>query len=541
MMSVRSLRGFCILLSVLPFFFGCGRGKTSRDSGGATTAAEKEFNYVNIDEPKHLDPAYSYDFYEALVSGLLFDGLVNFGRGPDIVPGVAATWEASEDATSYTFHLRDAKFSNGKAVTSADVKYSFTRLLWPETNSDRKQVVEEIQGADAVASNTTKELAGLTTPDPHTVLIKLRRPYRPFLMKIAMPSGAIIPQNSAGREKPEREFDRNPIGTGPWVLDKWIHDQKLEFRRNEHYWGERPKVDRFVYNVQVEDSVQRQQFKLGKIDQYAPGFAVYQQWISDPAQKAALVTVPEMNTYFIAFNNSKPTLKDKRVRQAISQAINAAAIFEKLQLNRGVQAFGPVPDLLKGYRPELKPRDYDPEKAKALLAEAGVKELSLSLWERVEPQGDEICASAKADLEKVGVHVSIVRRDGAAFREGVYNGEPDMYFYSWWLDYPDIENSLEPSFHSRNIPRKGNGCRFSNPDFDKLVDSAIAEQDAQKRIQLFQKAEDIIIDECPWVFLYHRRSDVAVQPWVKNFHSDLMINAGKCNDIDIDMTLKGAK
>ena len=534
----------CLALGGLALLSGCG-GNTGKESSGGTPAAkqggEKVFNYVNTDEPKHLDPAFSYDVYEAIASGVLFDGLVNFGKGSEVVPALAEKWEVSEDGTSYTFHLRDAKFSNGKPVTAVDVKYSFTRLLWPETNSDRKYVVEEIAGADAVSSGTTRELTGLTVVNDKTVAIKLRRSYRPFLMKLAMPSGAIIPDGSAGTTSPSRDFEKAPIGAGPWVLDKWLHDQRIEFRPNEFYWGGKQKLDRFIYNVQNEDSVQRQQYKIGKIDEYTPGFAVYLQWIKDQQLKDALVKVPEMNTYFFAFNNSKPALKDKRVRQAISHAINTTSIFNDLQLGRGVQAFGPVPDIATGYRAQLKPRAFDPEKAKSLLAEAGVKELSISLWERTEAQTDEMCAAAKADLEKVGVHVNIVRRDIAAFREAVYNGEPDMYYYSWWLDYPDIENALEPCFHSRNIPRKGNGCRYSNPEFDKLIDAAIGEGDANKRVQMFQQAEDMIIEDCPWVFLYHRRSDTAIQPWVKGFTPELMINATKYTDIDIDMAAKGGK
>jgi ABC-type transport system substrate-binding protein len=163
------------------------------------------------------------------------------------------------------------------------------------------------------------------------------------------------------------------------------------------------------------------------------------------------------------------------------------------------------------------------------------------LWERTEAQNDEICAAVKSDLEKVGIHVNIVRRDLAAFREAVYNGEPDMYFYSWWLDYPDIENALEPPFHSKNIPRNGNGCRYSNPEYDKLIDQAEAEADPAMRIAMFQKAEDMLIEDCPWVPLYHRKSYTAVQPWVKNFTPELMVNAAKATDIDIDLSAKAGK
>jgi ABC-type transport system substrate-binding protein len=200
-----------------------------------------------------------------------------------------------------------------------------------------------------------------------------------------------------------------------------------------------------------------------------------------------------------------------------------------------------VPVGIKGYRENIQPRAYDVEKSKSLLAEAGVKDLNISLWEVTDAQTDEICAAAKADLEKIGVHVDIVRRDLAAFREAIYNGQADMYFYSWWMDYPDIENALEPCFHSRNIPRSGNGCRYSNPEYDALIDQAQAETNTDKRIQMFQKAEDMIIEDCPWVPLYHRKSYTAVQPWVKNFEPALMMNATKATGLDIDLARKGAK
>lgn len=515
---------------------GCDGGNDAKDASGPS-AEEKVFNYVNVDEPKHLDPAFSYDVYEGIVSGLLFDGLVNFGTGTDVVPGLAETWEISDDRTSYTFYLREAKFSNGKPVTAEDVKYSFTRLLLPETNSDRKWVVEEIRGADAVTSGITRDLAGVSIPDSRTVQIQLRRPYGPFLTKIAMPSGGIIPAGSADTPQALRDFDQRPIGAGPWVLQKWIHDQRLEFVPNEHYWGGRPKLDRFVYHVQLEDSVQRQQYKVGKIDQYTVGFSAYAQWIKDANQKAELIEVPELNTYFFAFNNAKIT--DPRVRQAIAHGIDVQTIFDRLQLSRGTRAHGPVPVGVEGYRPGLEPREYDPLKARALLAEAGVKDLTIQLWIRQEAQTDEMAASAKADLAKIGVNVEIVRRDLAAFREGLYNGEPDMYYYSWWLDYPDMENALEPTFHSRNIPRMGNGSRYSNPDFDRLIEAAAVEPDEQKRIEMLQRAEDIIIADVPWVFLYHRKSFTAVQPWVKNYEPvPLMINASKYLDVDIDLERK---
>lgn len=538
-----SLACICVIL------FGCGGENNSSSRGGTgnsttstaqtgTAAGQKVFNYTNIEEPRKLDPAYTYDVYEGIINGLMYDGLVLFGEGSNVVPGLAEKWEISPDGKVYTFHLREAKFSNGKPVTSADVRYSFTRILRPETVSDRKWLFDKIVGSDEVTSGTAKELTGLETPDPKTVKITLKQAYPPFLTKLAMPNGVVIPENSAGAEKPDPAFDKAPIGSGPWVLDKWLRDQRLEFRRNEHFWGKKPNLDRFIYNVQLDSRVAQRQFEVGNFDIMDINFTIYSQWLRDPKKREQMIPVPELNTYYVGFMNSKPKFADKRVRQAIVQAINRKAIFENLQKGRGTLAHGSVPPGIEGYREGLKPREYDPELAKRLLAEAGAGNLEIDLWYRDEALGTEMMSAAQKDLEKVGIKVNAMRRDWPSVREAIYSGQADMFFNSWWLDYPDIENALEPSFHSRNIPRQGNGAHYSNPAFDAIIAQADGEADPKKRIELFQKAEDIIIEDCPWVPLFHRKSNVIVQPWVKNYKPYLMYNAGRYEEVDIDLSLK---
>src|SRR5690606_8255523 len=186
---------------------------------------------------------------------------------------------------TYTFHLRKgARFSNGKAVTSGDVRYSFTRILLPETNSQRKWVLDRIAGADAVIDGTTATLSGLRTPDDSTVVIHLTSPYAPFLTMLAMPNAVVIPDGSAGTGKPDGSFDRNPVGTGPWILDRWLHDQRLIFRKNPDYWGGAPKLDFLVYHVQTEDAVRYRQFEAGNFDIIQVGFQAHEAWQNDPAR-----------------------------------------------------------------------------------------------------------------------------------------------------------------------------------------------------------------------------------------------------------------
>lgn len=502
-------------------FAGCGNDPAK------TRDARHEFHYATIDEPRRLDPAHIRDLYEGIVSGLIFDGLVGFGRGTEIEPRLAEAWDISADGRIYTFRLRDAKFSNGKPVTSADVRYSLTRVLQHATLSDRKWVLDRIDGAQEVTSGTETELRGIRTPDPHTVVIILREPYPVFLTMLAMPTASIIPADSAGAGRAESPFDRNPVGTGPWVLEKWLRDQRLEFRRNPGFWGTPPKLDRFIYNVQVDDNVRRQQFEAGNFDIYEVGFAVYQAWSQNPGKRARMVPVQELRTDFLGFMNHKPKFADRRVRQAIAHAINRGSIFENLQKGRGVIAHGPVPPGIPGYRPGIAPRKFDPDLARSLLTDAGATGLELDLWYRDEALWSEIVRAVKTDLEKAGVRVRLVPRDLAALRTGIRAGEPDIYLGSWTLDYPDMENALVPTFHSRNIPFQGNGSHFSNPAVDRLIEEAERETDAQKRLARYHAVEDAVMEECPWIFLFHRCAYYVVQPNVRNWNPAVMYNADR--------------
>lgn len=539
-----------IALAAAGLLAGCG-GSKDKGSAGSTgdgaagkvassdKSGKKVYNFTTIDEPKHLDPAFIADFYEGGVSGMLFDGLVNFGYGTDINPALAEKWDISPDGKTYTFHLRDAQFSDGTTVTAEDVRYSFTRLLLPETNSDRKWILDKVVGKEAVTSGTTKELAGLKTPDSKTVVLELTQPYPALLTKLAMPNAVIIPNGAAGKDKPDKAFDTKPIGSGPWVLAKWSHDQRMEFHRNERFWGQKPKIDVFMYYIQANEPVAQQQFEQGNFDQNTIMFTIYPQWIADPAKKARMIPLQELNIYYVAFMNSKPSLSDKRVRQALSYGINADAMFTDIQRGRGERAHGPVPPGIEGYRKDIAPRPYDPEKAKKLLAEAGVKDLTLEMWVRSsDALSLEMGQAVKSDLEKIGVKVNLSNRDWPSIRQAIYDGTIDMYFNSWWMDYPDMENVLEPCFDSHNIPRQGNGAHYSNPEYDKLIADAKNEGDPKARIAKFQKAEDMIIEDSPWVPMYHRKSFYVVQPWVIGFKPALMYNAMRYTDVDIDLERK---
>jgi oligopeptide transport system substrate-binding protein len=486
------------------------------------------FTFAHSDEPRRLDPAFIKDYYEGFVSGLIFDGLVVFGAGTQVEPGLAERWEISPDGQTYTFHLRrNARFSDGRPVTSADVRYSFTRVLRPETGSDRRWVLDRIEGADAVMAGVSRDLRGLETPDPHTVVVRLRAAYPVFLTMLAMPTAAIIPEGAAGMDKPNPEFTQRPIGSGPWVLHRWLRDQRLEFRRNPHYWGSSPALERLNYLVQADDTVRLRQFEAGILDLYQVGFQVWGAWSADPAQRQRMMPLQEPHTEFIGLMCHKKPFSDAKVRMAARLAVDAREIFEHVQKGRGVVARGPVPPGIAGYRPDNSRPLRDVGRALALLAEAGPEATAqeLKFLYRDEALNAEIVRAATEHLREVGFHVVPVPVDLATLRQSVWEGGPDLFLGSWHLDYPDIENALVPTFHSRNIPRQGNQVRFSDPETDSLLEAGEREGDAARRIAIFQQAEDRINSLSPWIPLFHRRAYHVVQPTVRGYAPKFMYNA----------------
>lgn len=501
-------------------------------SGEGDLREETTLHYSQTDEPRRLDPAFIKDLYEGIVSGFLYDGLVIFGNGSEVEPGLAKRWNISDDGREYTFHLRaDAQFSDGRPVTSADVGYSFTRILRPETNSQRKWVLDKIAGARAVIAGTTTTLAGIETPDAHTVKIRLSSAYPPFIVMLAMPNAVIIPEGAAGIDTPDPEFDRNPVGTGPWILDKWLHDQRLIFRRNPNYWGEGPFLEHLVYHIQTEDSVRYRQFDAGNFDIIQVGFQAHEAWQNDPVRARLTTAIQELRTDYIGIMCSRKPLDDVRVRAAVSHAIDREMIFRDLQKGRGVIAGGPVPPGIDGYVAPAPEYPYDPDKARELLAQAGHRELALEFVYREEPLNAEIASAVKDMLAQVGVMVQLMPRDQAALREAIHEGTADLFLGSWTLDYPDIENALYPPFHSKNIPRQGDQTHFSNPDVDAVLTAARTEGDNARRIALYQQAEQLVREQAPWVPLFHRKVYYAVQPNVKGWMPVLIYNAERFNEV----------
>ena len=498
-------------------------------TGCATGPDPHTLTLVLEGDPASLDPAYATDVRMGQVNALLYDHLVRFDHGDALLPSLALRWTVSDDLRRYHFTLRrGVTFQNGDTLTAADVLFSFERLLDPATKSRRTWLFDRVTGAPAFMAGDADDVAGFELPGPYELIITLQQPFAPFLGFLAMPAAAVV--NRRQLADPNFRIGETGAGSGPWMLDSWVHDGNISFVRNEHYFRGPPKFEALKIRLLPELLPRSAEFSTGYIDIFDVPVIELPFWREDPLWGPRIVEVPELNIVYLALNCSRPPFDDRRVRQAVNLAVNRALILEKSLYGQGVLANGPVPPGLAGYDPTLAPYPYDPEEAIRLLQEAGYEDgFSVELWQGQSVGLAKMTEAVQAQLGRIGVRVKLVQNDWNLFTEAIVQGKPDMYYRSWWADYPDAENFLAPLFHSRESMRRWN--RYRNPQLDDLIDSIQREGDDGRREALVRQAVTIIHDDAPWIFLWHTTTPYLTQPTIEGWQPSLMFNAEKYVDV----------
>jgi peptide/nickel transport system substrate-binding protein/oligopeptide transport system substrate-binding protein len=505
--------------------------------------AHRDYSSLQLslsEDPTSLDPAMIVDVSGGSVAAKLFNGLVKYEDRMNVVPDIAARWQTSDDGRTYTFFLRDdVRFHNGRRLTAHDVKYSFERVLSPESGSRRKWLFEPILGAQALIEGTTEEAEGIAVLDDHTVAITLEQPLAVFLGFLAMPNAYIVP-----REEIERwgeDFSDHAVGTGPFTLAEWRHDELLRLVRAEDYFGQRPQVEAITYRVLPEEFTRIAEFEAGNLDIVEIPAAEFPRLSNDPVWREHIKPQVGLNTYYIGFNCQKAPMSSPVFRRAVNLAIDRQKIIDVTLQGRGRAAVGSVPPELPGHVTDREGYGYEPERARAMLASLGGKtQRPLKLYQRARRSSLEVNEAVQYYLRKAGLQVDIVQLEWTAFKQAVNDGEADLFLLSWHADYPDPENFLFPVFHSSNWGASGNRAFYDNPEFDVLIERAQRETDAEERAALYRQAELLVIEDAPWVFLWHQTEYFVNQPWVENFRPLAIYNADKGTAVALTATAEGA-
>jgi ABC-type transport system substrate-binding protein len=478
-------------------------------------------------EPSALDPVTITDPSTLDILQNIYEGLVQFDEKNEIVPCLAQKWEISADGKTYTFHLQPGvKYHNGRAMTSADVKWSFERSLWPETKSPvAANYLAGIVGVDEVAAAKTRDLAGVTAVDPQTVRIRLKAPRGYFLGELAYNTGWIYCREAV--EKAGGRIDEtSAIGTGPFKLASYHHGSKLTLDAFDEYWGGKPKLSRIERPIVIDSQTAHVKFENGEIDRCEISINDYLDDEKSPSLKTARRLNPQAAVSYLAMGQAaQPAFRDKRVRLAIAQAIDRDAIAATAYRGVSPRADGLLPPGLPGHDSAFPRLPFDPAAAKRLLAQAGYPggkgfpRLTLVYTQKLQELGAAAQIIRDNLKQNLGIIVDVQERESATFLADARAKKLAFHLNTWYADYLDPQNFLP------TLLRTGaavNRVSYSNPQFDALCDQADRETDASKRIALYQQADRLAMSEAPLLPLVYPKAAELVQPYVKGREMNLM-------------------
>lgn len=425
---------------------------------------------------------------------------------------LAKSVTASADGTVHTFKLRDdALFHNGRKMTADDIIWTFTRLMDPTKNYPGAAYVRRVKGAQEFQKGEAKEISGLKKIDDFTLEITLIEKADPgFLFRTALTS--IFP----AKEAQEPDFFNKPIGLGPYKFVEHVPGSRMVLERWEKFYQPgKPYADKVVISPMGEAAARDIAFRNKEIDVSILGPTQYVAYQADPNLKNGILEVAEVFTRNMGMNPNFKPFSDKRVRQAINHAIDSDLIIKRLVRDKAYRATGWLPLSSPAYDKDMKPYDFNPEKAKKLLAEAGYPDGFEFEWTATpnESWGIPIVEAVIPMLAKVGVKVKVKPVEGSALGGIVAKGDYQAYIWSN-TSGPDPLTQMK-CFYSQTPQSACNYTTYKNPAVDKLIDEAAATDDVAKRIDLLKKANGIVYEDAPVWFFNYNKAVMAYQPWLK--------------------------
>jgi peptide/nickel transport system substrate-binding protein/oligopeptide transport system substrate-binding protein len=482
---------------------------TTPQKGGALIVAYK-------DDLATLDPAIGYDWTNWPTIKLVFDGLLDYDTGTTLMPRLAeALPTVNADGTVYTFKLRTGvKFSNGREFTADDVVYTITRVLDPKTGSPGAGFFVGIKGAQDLIDGTATAVEGIKALDANTVEFTLDAPDVTFLNKMALNFAFIVPKEEV--EKAGENFGHAPVGTGPFVLKEWKSGEFLTFERNPNYFYEGlPYLDKITIQVGVAPDVALLRLEKGEIQMMGdpPPGADWARLTADPAWKDRIEKQPQVNTTYIAINTTMPPFDNVKVRQALNHAIDKQRIVQLLN-GRATMANQILPPLMPGYDASYSGYEYNPDKAKALLTEAGFPdgfETSIECI-AVDPQ-PKLCESFQQDLAKIGIKLNINTLAAPNVIDDAGNGKTPLVWsggLAWTQDYPDPDDFYSPILGcDSNVAGGWNWARYCNEALHQTSKELLTMTDRAARLEAYKPLFKALMDDAVWVPVINGEYDVA--------------------------------
>jgi peptide/nickel transport system substrate-binding protein len=460
--------------------------------------------------------------YETLVRNKVVDGKIT----GEMEPYLAKSWDISPDGLDWTFQLRDdVHFSDGSKLDAAAVKFSFDRLI--KLNS----------GAYASFFGPLKSAEVV---DPLTVRLTLSEPYVPFLSVLATYGGGIVNPKVIDNEKAgdlaADYLAANMAGSGPYVLKEWTRGQQLVLEADPKYWGAKPTLQQIIFRSIPEESAIRLALTRGDVDLSLTELPTDMLAALETEPGVGVVSAPVFQYNFGYMNITHAPFDKVKVRQAINYAIDRDAMIQQLMGGHAQPVIGTIPPGLLGHDDTVFHYTRDVAKAKQLLAEAGLPNgFSTNIVYADLPAGDAIPQTVQSNLAEIGIKVDLQKVAGPTRRERIANKDFDMSIGGWTANYSDPNMFMTPLFDSKSQGLPGNRSYYSNPQVDELVRKAKATIDADERTKLYRQAQDVIMEDAPYFFLFQADYRLAVRKNVLG----LALNPSNVFNMRFDLISKG--
>jgi dipeptide transport system substrate-binding protein len=483
---------------------------------GATAANAKALIYCLEGSPENFNPAMSPTNTSLDASRHVYDQLVEFERGTtNLKPGLAQSWDFSDGGKTITFHLRKGvKFGAVKDFTPTrdfnadDVLFSFNRQLKED------HPYHMVSGGKYDTFNDMdmgKIIASIEKKDDYTVVFKLSEPNAAFMANLGMDFASIGSAEYADmlmKKGTPEQIDQVPVGTGPYSFVAYQKDAVIRFKARPDYWGGAPAIEDYIISIVPDPTVRFAKLKAGECT--LMGFPRPSDLPEMEKDKTLQVLhQPGLNVSYWTFNEQKKPFDDVRVRQALIMAIDKAAIIRDVFGSTGQAAKNPIPPTIWSYNDKVKDYPHDPEKAKALLKEAGVKTpLDIDLWyipvqRPYNPNAKRIAEMMQADLAKIGVNAKLVTYEWGEYRKRIQQGEEMTGQMGWTGDNGDPDNFFFLMGCAAARAGGQNIARFCDKDFEDKLQKARQSTDKEERSQLYEDMQVIAHDKAVWFTIAH--------------------------------------
>ncbi|HWI61973.1 MAG TPA: glutathione ABC transporter substrate-binding protein [Symbiobacteriaceae bacterium] len=480
-----------LLAASLFFMTACGGSPapTSSSTPAATAPAEQKAVIAVGGEAATLDPHKTFSGNAFVVTNQIYESLLSRGTDGSLQPRLATEWKSVND-TTWEFKLRQGvKFQDGTPFNAEAAKFSVERLKNPETKGPGAYIVTMIKEIKVV--------------DEYTVQFITDKPFAPLPAHLAHPVAAIVsPQGAKG------DLGKSPVGTGPFKLKEWKAGDSVTLVANADYWGGKPKLETVVMRVIPEAGTQLVELKAGTVDLIS---GIQPEKFNEVAgdKQTTATKFLGWGSFYLTFNTKEGPTAKKEVRQAIARAIDRKGMVETLRAGMAELANSPVPKTVFGASSTLQPISYNVNEAKELLKQAGVTtplKLKLQTYENAETK--QIAGAIQAQLKEIGIDLEVVVTDSAAFTKDSLKADHGLLLSSWGTVTMDADYAFWAWYQSGQH-QADNKAFYANAEVDKLLADARGTADEKARLAAYQKVQEIVQVDLPYLPLYYGLSNYA--------------------------------